>query len=127
MTAKCKAPWPDFVGAPIYEGDVMRHPDGAEGLVVIDLTVKNVWRVVYPDEISVALSLQVGDKGRAVVVQPKPSTPRQPLWEGPWDLQIDSYMTGRQGVVSHVAAGVIQLEYTDGSSRWKLQLPVPKP
>jgi hypothetical protein len=46
-------------------------------------------------------------------------------WQGPWELQIDSCMTGREGVHAFVNAKAIHLEYTDGGYRWKLLLPVP--
>lgn len=53
----------------------------------------------------------------------KPVFPKE--FEGPWELQIDSYMTGREGVSTYVLHGKVELEYTDGINRWKLTLPVP--
>lgn len=56
----------------------------------------------------------------------QPAAPALPdEWEGPWSLQIDSYMTDKEGVHAHVIAGKIKLEYTDGGDRWNLELPVP--
>lgn len=48
-----KAPWTDFAGADIYEGDVIAHPTGERGKVVFlrDKTEPaDQWRVLYDDD-----------------------------------------------------------------------------
>jgi hypothetical protein len=75
------APWPDFAGKPIHEGDTIRHPEsGQEGRVVFlpgHQDPSDQWRVDYGNfEALSRLSLQIGEKGRAVVVQPRPPPPR---------------------------------------------------
>lgn len=74
-----KAPWPDFKGNPIYEGDVIEHPvSGERGTVVF---LKHLpkrdewrshhyrWRVIYdmlgPTSL---LSVQIGEKAQGAVV-----------------------------------------------------------
>lgn len=70
--ARMVAPWPDFEGNPIREGDTIRHPtDGATGTVIRlpDQTDHgDAWRVLYRDGELSRLCLQVGEKGQAVVV-----------------------------------------------------------
>jgi hypothetical protein len=68
----------------------------------------------------------------AIQVGPKIAPPQQQEqsgeaveWQGPRELQIDSYMTGREGVHAFVNAKAIHLEYTDGGYCWALLLPVP--
>jgi hypothetical protein len=69
------APWPDFVGNQIREGDSIRHPaDGLTGVVFVlcnETDVCDQWRVLYdtndPGRVA-RLCLQIGDKGQAVVV-----------------------------------------------------------
>lgn len=66
-----KAPWPDFAGYDIREGDILEHPDGARGTVVFLASAaepSDQWRVVYGDGTYTRLCLQIGEKGRAVVV-----------------------------------------------------------
>jgi len=68
-----KAPWRDFAGTDIYEGDVLIHPSGERGKVVY-LPYKDDdhtrWRVDYGDGGPYSsLGLQIGDKGRAVVIE----------------------------------------------------------
>lgn len=65
------APWPDFEGNPIYEGSVICHPDGTQGVVYHLLDVENpcdAWRVEYGDGLPSRLCLQIGSKGQAVAV-----------------------------------------------------------
>lgn len=74
---KRKAPWKDFKGNDIYEGDLIKHPNGMVGGYVFFIPYFNSphdqWRVAY-DELGCnrgdigRLSLQIGDKGQAVVV-----------------------------------------------------------
>lgn len=73
MSVRRFAPWPDFAGNVVHEGDVIRHPSGQSGLVVFLPDVFGLkptgWRVDYGDGSSFAsLQLQIGDKGQAVVV-----------------------------------------------------------
>jgi hypothetical protein len=60
-----KAPWQDYKGNDIFEGDIVEHFDGDCGLVVC-VDGEDPWRVKYATGLS-RLQLQVGDKGRAVV------------------------------------------------------------
>jgi hypothetical protein len=67
-----KAPWKDFSGGDIYEGDVIAHPTGERGKVIFYQNVEpeDAWRVDYKDGGPVSrLCLQIGDKGQAVVVE----------------------------------------------------------
>lgn len=64
------APWPDFHGMEIHDGDVITHPSGEFGTVVFIPEEENLsdqWRVDYGSEIKSRLCLQIGDKGMAVV------------------------------------------------------------
>lgn len=73
---KRKAPWKDFAGNTIYEGDYIMYPSEELGLVFYypkGETVNDKWRVLYFDEgrtgYSVSrLCLQIGDKGMAIVI-----------------------------------------------------------
>lgn len=68
------APWSDFAGQPVHEGDTIEHPTGQRGVVEfwpLELDDGDAWRVRYvddPDHLS-RLCLQLGDKGMAVVVK----------------------------------------------------------
>lgn len=65
------APWPDFNGQNIHEGDVIQHPSGECGAVVFladEEDPGDQWRVDYGDGTLSRLCLQIGGKGRAVVV-----------------------------------------------------------
>lgn len=65
-----EAPWPDYSGKTIREGDTIRHPDGETGTVVFIASEDDPhdqWRVDYGGPGLSRLSLQVGDKGQAVV------------------------------------------------------------
>jgi hypothetical protein len=72
MTEKKMAPWLDFAGAPIHEGDTIQHPSGEHGQVVFLPSYHEVadqWRVRYEGDSTLSrLCLQVGTKGMAVVV-----------------------------------------------------------
>lgn len=71
---RAKAPWPDFKGVPIFEGDTIRHPTGERGKVIFfkdQADVTDQWMVDYGDghaELA-RLVLQVGDKGKAEVIE----------------------------------------------------------
>jgi hypothetical protein len=74
-----KAPWPDFAGNQIFEGDWIVHPSGERARVRFDPDNKyapgwSEWRCDYEDgELDMALALQIGDRGLAVVaVEPRP-------------------------------------------------------
>ncbi|MFY4709995.1 hypothetical protein [Burkholderia glumae] len=66
------APWPDYEGNPIREGDTICHPDGDQGDVYRLPDVEDpcdAWRVDYGDGYPHSrLCLQIGWKGQAVVV-----------------------------------------------------------
>jgi hypothetical protein len=75
MTTSRTAPWPDFQGQPIHEGDTIQHPvSGQSGRVLFlqdEEEPANAWRVDYGDgKLLSRLCLQIGEKGRAVVVAP---------------------------------------------------------
>lgn len=66
-----KAPWPDFAGAPIHEGDTIRHPSGEHGVVVFlphEECHNDQWRIDYGTGDLSRLCFQIGDKGQAVVI-----------------------------------------------------------
>ena len=65
------APWPDYEGNPIREGDTLIHPSGEFGTVIFKKIrgpdEQNQWLLEYgPDNFS-RLCLQIGSKGRALV------------------------------------------------------------
>lgn len=68
---RASAPWSDFAGNPIRDGDTIRHPGGEIGRVVYQPegeTESDRWRVDYGTGTLSRLVLQVGDKGQAVVL-----------------------------------------------------------
>jgi len=80
--SKRLAPWPDFKGNPIHEGDTIKHPTGDTGKVVfietnprlnpeaiaVEWNEVHQWRVDYGDGLLSSLCLQIGEKGMAVVI-----------------------------------------------------------
>lgn len=64
------APWPDFAGNSIHQGDRLVHPTG-ESFVAVRLDgweqETDAWRAVYDDATVSRLCLQLGDRGCAVV------------------------------------------------------------
>jgi hypothetical protein len=65
-----KAPWTDYNGQDINEGDTIQHPSGERGRVVFLVNEKDPgdqWRVDYGDGSLSRLCLQIGDKGQAIV------------------------------------------------------------
>jgi len=70
------APWPDFLGNPIHEGDKIRRLDGWIGTVFIRKHIMNVskqWFVNYGDACpSLNLLNEVGDENQAVVIDDCP-------------------------------------------------------
>lgn len=66
-----KAPWPDYRGADIFEGDTIMHPAGETATVVFDADHENPWRAKYMNGDSLWLGNQVGDKGQACVLTVK--------------------------------------------------------
>jgi hypothetical protein len=65
-----KAPWTDFAGHDIHEGDTIEHPSGERGRVVFlaqENDPSDQWRVDYGEAGLSRLCLQIGDKGKAVV------------------------------------------------------------
>ena len=70
---KRKAPWTDFDGNDIYEGDTIAHPSGDRGNVYFlpdENAPTDQWRVFYAEYGAhhSRLCLQVGFRGRAVVL-----------------------------------------------------------
>lgn len=66
------APWLDYAGKEIHEGDTIRHPDGEVGKVVFlyyEFNDSDAWRVNYGEGKLSRLCLQIGDKGQAVVTE----------------------------------------------------------
>lgn len=64
-----KAPWKDYEGNDIYDGNTIIHPSGQRGVVVFHRGrdgATNQWVVNYGD-IESRLFLQIQDKGRGVV------------------------------------------------------------
>ncbi len=65
-----KAPWPDYKGNDIYEGDTICHPSGEKGLVFYQarsaIDESDNWLVQYDGGPASRLSLQIGEKGGAV-------------------------------------------------------------
>lgn len=68
-----------------------------------------------------ALKARITELEAALAAQP--AAPKE--WQGPWQLQIDSYMTGREGVHANIIGKEVKIEYTNGADRWTLALPVP--
>lgn len=69
-----KAPWPDYRGAEIFEGDTIIHPTGETGKVVFldkEKEPSDQWRVDYRTGDLSRLCLQIGDKGQAYVLATK--------------------------------------------------------
>lgn len=69
---KHKAPWLDFSGNEIHEGDVLVHPSGERGVVCFypdEKLVEDQWRVFYAEHggSHSRLCLQIGDKGQASI------------------------------------------------------------
>lgn len=66
-----KAPWCDYKGDDIHDGDEVVHPSGEYGKVVYldkHLDETDAWRVVYENGERSRLCLQVGWKGQLHVV-----------------------------------------------------------
>jgi hypothetical protein len=66
-----RAPWPDFKGRRIFEGDTIVHPDGTKGIVIFKGEFEepgDQWRVDYGLPAASRLCLQIGDRGQAVVL-----------------------------------------------------------
>lgn len=65
-----KAPWKDFNGNDIFEGNTILHPNGDKGIVVFRgerKLLEDQWLVDYGDGHESRLCLQVGDKGQAYI------------------------------------------------------------
>ena len=104
-----KAPWPDFAGRDVHEGDTIRHPSGETGKVVFlagERDPDDQWRVDYGGPTLSRLCLQVGDKGQAVVVDRPAATPSDKMQ----DTQI-----------ALLAADVARLNAENATLRQKLE------
>lgn len=82
------APWKDFKGNNIFEGDKIIHPSGESGIVVFrknSISDSDNWLVDYDDGCLSRLCLQIGDKGMAIV-QPSQNKhhTRQALSSAQW-------------------------------------------
>jgi hypothetical protein len=65
-----KAPWKDYKGNEIYEGNINIHPSGENGVVMYHRERKepsDQWTVNYGGYLESRLCLQIGDKGQAIV------------------------------------------------------------
>ena len=72
-----EAPWVDFAGNRIFEGDAIGHLAGECGVVKFLAEFadpSDQWRVDYGDGVLSRLCLQIGDKGQAVVIRAMPVT-----------------------------------------------------
>ena len=65
------APWKDFAGNDIHEGDIIAHPSGESGKVVFvpdGEAPEDQWMIAYVGSKYLSrLCLQIGDRGQAVV------------------------------------------------------------
>lgn len=80
------APWLDFAGNVVREGDTIQHPSGERGKVVFlpaGTVASDKWRVDYGTGDLSRLCLQVGDRGRAVVVSWPPADTHAPAAAAP--------------------------------------------
>lgn len=57
----------DENGIEIYEGDILKHPSGDIGTVNW-MEYMAQYRVIYQDDHDLAIGLQLGEKGQAVVI-----------------------------------------------------------
>lgn len=73
LSNRRKAPWPDYRGADIFEGDTIIHPTGEVAKVVFAADHENPWRAEYSNGDSLWLGNQIGDKGMAFVLATKES------------------------------------------------------
>lgn len=64
----------DSDGAPVYEGDIIRHPGGDKAVIEYDFGHAG-FRAVYDNHGSGLIPLQLGDRGLAVVVGNRHETP----------------------------------------------------
>lgn len=69
------APWRDYKGTILYEGDIILHPGENKDSGVIEYwegeeSINDAWRVRYTDGEVLRLCLQIGDKGQAIKKEP---------------------------------------------------------
>lgn len=68
---KRRSPFNDYYGDTLFEGDFICHPNGEVGRIVFDSSradIHSQWRVdyYYHGEPTLALFLQVDERGRAI-------------------------------------------------------------
>ncbi len=66
-----KAPWKDFKGDDIYEGSVISHASGQQGIVVFKPereSKSDQWLVDYGTGYESRLCLQIGEKGQGIII-----------------------------------------------------------
>jgi hypothetical protein len=66
-----KAPCKDFKGSDIYEGSIIKHPSGQQGVVVFrpDRQLESdQWLINYGDNYESRLCLQITRTGKAIVM-----------------------------------------------------------
>ena len=70
---KKRAPWADYIGNALHEGDTIIHPSGDTAIVTLDPNKEDAgqWRAVYADGTNLWLGNQIGTKGMALLVKPK--------------------------------------------------------
>jgi len=63
------APWKDYQGNDLYEGDKLKHPSGQTGVIEYHKDRHNQhdrWLVNYGDRILSRLCLQINERGQGV-------------------------------------------------------------
>ena len=99
-----KAPWHDYTGNEIHDGDVIIHPLGDQGTVIFraeGIEPSDQWFVLYSDTL-LRLCLQVGDKGMGVVK--KDGVQAAPLDGMPYCI-VRTYSEGRREMTELLKVG----------------------
>lgn len=78
-----KAPFKDYKGNDIYEGDKLIHPVTRESFIVeFDSEKLNSWRAIYENGDSLALGIQVSERGQAAKECDHEGSSSLPAFEG---------------------------------------------